>query len=58
MDNLKSVRSVDRSESAPRVVFTVPDFVDTDGISYTDIEVIFESDSLLDASNLATTLLK
>jgi hypothetical protein len=40
-----------------RVVFTVPDFVDEDGISYTDIEITFESDSLTDAARLASTLL-
>ncbi len=59
MNNPSTVRSVEPGESAPaRVVFTVPDFVDEDGIEYTDIEITFESDSLLDASRLASTLLK
>lgn len=42
---------------APRVVFTVPDFVQ-DGVRYTDIEVTFESDTLIDASRLVATLNK
>lgn len=47
---------MNKPDQPGRVVFTVPDFVDSDGISYTDIEVIIESDSLLDAARLAESL--
>jgi hypothetical protein len=37
----------------------VPDFVDADGIEYTDIEVIAEMDGdIRDTANLAETLLR
>ena len=39
------------------VVFRVPDFIDADGIDYTDIEVIVEMDGdIRDTANLAETL--
>ena len=39
------------------VVFRVPDFVDADGIGYTDIEVIVEMEGdIRDTANLAETL--
>jgi hypothetical protein len=39
------------------VVFHVPDFVDADGIAYTDIEVIVEMDSdIRSTSKIAQTL--
>ncbi len=34
-----------KNEQQSSVVFRVPDFVDADGIAYTDIEVIVEMDS-------------
>ena len=39
------------------MTFTVPDFIDADGISYTDIEVIVEMDSdIRDTVQLVKTL--
>jgi hypothetical protein len=39
------------------VTFPVPNFVDSDGISYTDIEVIVEMDGdIRDAAKLADSL--
>ena len=39
------------------VVFRVPDFVDADGVEYTDIEVIVEMDGdIRDTVNLVKTL--
>jgi hypothetical protein len=39
------------------VTFTVPNFIDADGISYTDIEVIVEMDSdVRDTVQLVKTL--
>ena len=44
-------------EKTYSVVFRVPDFIDADGIEYTDIEVIVEMDALThDTANLAETL--
>jgi hypothetical protein len=44
-------------EQSSSLVFRVPDFVDSDGIEYTDIEVIVEMDgSIHDTANLAETL--
>ena len=34
-----------KNEMQSSVVFRVPDFIDSDGIAYTDIEVIVEMDS-------------
>jgi len=48
-----------KSEGTPTsaVTFTVPDFIDADGISYTDIEVIVEMDSdIRDTVQLVKTL--
>jgi hypothetical protein len=39
------------------VTFRVPDFIDSDGIEYTEVEVIVQMDSdIRDAANLAKTL--
>jgi hypothetical protein len=39
------------------VTFRVPDFIDSDGIEYTDIEVIVEMDGdIRDTVHLVTTL--
>jgi hypothetical protein len=39
------------------VVFRVPDFIDADGIEYTDVEVIVEMDGdIRDTVNLVKTL--
>jgi hypothetical protein len=39
------------------VVFRVPDFVDSDGIAYTDIEVVVEMDSdIRSTTKIAQTL--
>ena len=44
-------------EKTPSVVFRVPDFVDADGIAYTDIEVIVEMDGdIRDTVQLVKTL--
>jgi hypothetical protein len=50
-----------RKKEEPRgtrsVTFRVPDFVDADGIEYTDIEVVVEMDGgIRDAANLAESL--
>jgi hypothetical protein len=46
-----------KNEMQSSVVFRVPDFIDADGIEYTDIEVVVEMDgSIRDATNLAKTL--
>jgi hypothetical protein len=45
------------SEQKSSVVFRVPDFVDPDGIEYTDIEVIVEMDGdIRDTVQLVKTL--
>jgi hypothetical protein len=45
------------SEQTSSVVFRVPDFVDVDGIEYTDIEVIVEMDGdIRDTVQLVKTL--
>ncbi len=45
------------SEQKSAVVFRVPDFVDADGIEYTDIEVIVEMDGdIRDTVQLVKTL--
>jgi hypothetical protein len=38
------------------VVFRVPDFVDADGVVYTDIEVIVEMGGIRETVQLVTTL--
>jgi hypothetical protein len=44
-------------EQTSSVVFGVPDFIDADGIEYTDIEVIVEMDSdIRDTVQLVKTL--
>jgi hypothetical protein len=44
-------------EQTSSVVFRVPDFVDADGIEYTDIEVIVEMDGdIRDTVNLSDVL--
>jgi hypothetical protein len=37
-----------KDSEVSRVTFRVPDFIDGDGIEYTDIEVIVESDTACD----------
>lgn len=49
---MQTTRSVKGNE-ASRVVFRVPDFVDADGISYSDIEIIVESEH---GSDVATSI--
>ena len=45
------------SPSTSSVTFRVPDFVDADGIEYTDIEVIVEMEGgIRETANLAETL--
>jgi hypothetical protein len=45
------------SERTPSVTFHVPDFVDSDGIEYTDIEVVVQMESdIRSAATLAKTL--
>jgi hypothetical protein len=45
------------SEQNSSVTFSVPDFVDADGIQYTDIEVIVEMDGdIRDTVQLVKTL--
>jgi hypothetical protein len=45
------------SEQTSSVTFRVPDFVDADGISYTDIEIIVELESdIRSAAKLVKTL--
>jgi hypothetical protein len=44
-------------EQSSSLVFRVPDFVDSDGIEYTDIEVIVEMDGdIRDTVNLSDVL--
>jgi hypothetical protein len=44
-------------EQTSSVVFRVPDFIDADGIQYTEIEVIVEMDGdIRSTANLAETL--
>ena len=44
-------------EQTSSVAFRVPDFIDADGIEYTDIEVIVEMDEdIRSTANLAETL--
>jgi hypothetical protein len=46
-----------KNEMQSSVVFRVPDFIDADGIEYTDIEVVVEMDSdIRETANLAETL--
>ncbi len=45
------------TEQKYSVVFRVPDFVDADGIEYSDIEVVVEMEGdIRDTANLAETL--
>ena len=44
-------------EKTSSVVFRVPDFIDADGIAYTDIEVVVEMDGdIRDTVHLVKTL--
>jgi hypothetical protein len=47
-----------KNEMQSSVVFRVPDFVDADGISYTDIEICIEMEGgdIRDTVNLVKTL--
>jgi hypothetical protein len=46
-----------KNEMQSSVVFRVPDFIDADGIEYTDIEVIVEMDcGIRDTVQLVKTL--
>jgi hypothetical protein len=50
-------RKNEEPQGSSSVTFRVPDFVDADGIEYTDIEVIVEMDSdIRSTANLAETL--
>jgi hypothetical protein len=50
-------RKNEEPQGSSSVTFRVPDFVDADGIEYTDIEVIVEMDGdIRDTANLAETL--
>jgi hypothetical protein len=45
------------SERTSSITFHIPDFVDVDGVSYTDIEVFVEMDSdIRSTANLAEAL--
>jgi len=46
-----------KNEMQSSVVFRVPDFIDADGIAYTDIEIFVEMDGdIRDTAKLAQTL--
>jgi hypothetical protein len=50
-------RKREEPQGTSSVSFRVPDFVDEDGVEYTDIEVIVEMDGdIRDAANLADSL--
>ena len=50
-------RKNEEPQGSSSVTFREPDFVDADGIEYTDIEVIVEMDSdIRSTANLAETL--
>jgi hypothetical protein len=50
-------RQIENKTPSSCITFTVPDFVDAGGISYTNIEVIVELDGdIRDAANLAGSL--
>ena len=45
------------SEQTSSITFHIPDFVDVDGVSYTDIEIFVEMDSdIRSTANLAKAL--
>lgn len=45
-------------QSQSRVIFSVPDFTDSDGILYSEIEIVVQMDDIHDAVRIADALLR